>query len=91
MTPILVHCINQYDEPDSERAKMQIGKWFSVSEKGRWCREHYVQMSWRIEPDGGSEPHWIVELYLTFSSLDLTYYYMRWPETNICCLLSSWE
>ena len=91
MTPILVHCINQYDEPDWERAKMQISKWFSVSEKGRWCREHYVQMSWRVEPDGGMEPHWIVELYLTFAPRDLTYYYMRWPDSSYASLLGTVE
>ena len=70
--------INMYDEPDSERAKIKIGKWFSTTEKGQWCRDRFVGLSYRIEPDGGMEPHYWIELDLEFTDKDSTLYALRW-------------
>ena len=70
--------INMYDDPDSERAKMKIAKWFSTTEKGQWCRERFSRMAYNIEPDGGMEPHYWIELELEFSDHDSTLYSIRW-------------
>ena len=70
--------INMYDDPDSERAKLKIGKWFNTTEKGQWCRERFSRMAYNIEPDGGMEPHYWIELELEFSDHDSTLYSIRW-------------
>ena len=77
---ITVAYINMYDDPDTERAKMKIGKWFSTTECGAWLKDKYTRLRWRIEPDGGMEPHYWIELELQLEDRDATMYYIRWPE-----------
>jgi hypothetical protein len=77
---ITVAYINQYDQPDWERAKMQIGEWFATTEQGQWCRDRYVRLAYNIEPDGGMEPHYILELELEFDDHNALLHNIRWPE-----------
>ena len=70
--------INMYDEPDWERAKLKISKWFATTEKGQWCKDRFMRLSYNIEPDGGMEPHYWIELELEFSEHDSTLYALRW-------------
>jgi hypothetical protein len=37
-------------------------------------------MRYNIEPDGGMEPHYFVELELEFSDHDALLHNIRWPE-----------
>lgn len=69
-----------YDEPDWERAKMKISKWFNTTEKGRWCKDRFTRMAYNIEPDGGMEPHYWIELELEFTDHDSTLYGLRWGQ-----------
>lgn len=75
---VTVAYINQYDQPDWERAKMQISTWLNTSERGVWLRQHYHRIAWNIEPDGGMEPHYIIEVEMELSDRDYTYYCVRW-------------
>ena len=70
--------INMYDDPDRERAKMKISKWFATTERGQWCQSRFTSLDYRIEPDGGMEPHYWIELELEFSPHDSTLYALRW-------------
>ena len=77
---ITVAYINQFDQPDWERAKMQIGEWFATTEQGQWCRDRYTRLAYNIEPDGGMEPHYILELELEFDDHNALLHNIRWPE-----------
>lgn len=77
---LTVAYINQYDEPDHERAKMQISKWLNTSERGIWLRDRFTRLRYNIEPDGGMEPHYMVELEVELNSRDYLMYVIRWPD-----------
>jgi len=80
MKAITVAYLNMYDEPDWERAKLKIATWFNTTEQGIWCKDRFVNMRYNIEPDGGMEPHYFVELELEFSDHDALLHNIRWPE-----------
>lgn len=71
-----------YDEPDWERAKLKISAWLNTTEHGEWCRDRFTRMRYNIEPDGGMEPHYFVELELEFSDHDALLHNIRWPEPS---------
>jgi hypothetical protein len=79
MPTLTVAYFNQYDQPDWERAKLRIGEWMNTTERGQWLRDRFTQLRWQIEPDGGMEPHYWVELELQLSDHDCTLYAIRWP------------
>ena len=80
MKELTVCYINQFDEPDWERAKLQIGRWMQTSERGQFLRQHFTALRWNIEPDGGMEPHYIVEVECSLEDKIATYYNLRWPS-----------
>jgi len=80
MKTITVAYINMYDEPDWERAKLKISKWFATTEPGQWLQDKFTHLRYNIEPDGGMEPHYWIELELQLEDRDATMYYIRWPE-----------
>jgi hypothetical protein len=80
MVTITVAHINQYDDPDTNRAKMSINWFFAKTEQGAWLKEHMKKMTWSIEPDGGMEPHYLVEVECALEDVDATYYHIRWPR-----------
>ena len=77
---VTVAYINQYDQPDWERAKMQIGQWFATTEQGRWLKDRLVAVNYNIEPDGGMEPHYWIELEVLLDNHDALLYQIAWPE-----------
>jgi len=80
MKELTVCYINQFDEPDWERAKLQIGRWMQTSERGKFLQQHFKGLRWNIEPDGGMEPHYIVEVECKLEDREATYYNLRWPS-----------
>jgi hypothetical protein len=80
MKELTVCYINQFDEPNWERAKLQIGRWMQTSERGQFLRQHFKGLRWNIEPDGGMEPHYIVEVECSLEDKIATYYNLRWPS-----------
>ena len=84
MQQLTVAYIDQFDEPNWERAKLQIGRWMQTSERGSFLREHFRALRWNIEPDGdyatGVEPHYIVEVECSLEDKMATYYNLRWPH-----------
>ena len=79
---ILVALINQYDDPDINKAKMAVNWFFEKTEQGAWVKRHMRGMDWCIEPDGGMEPHYIVEVTADMADRDCTFYHLKWPDPH---------
>lgn len=85
MKTIHVCNLTQHDDPCRERAKLQIAEWLRTTPQGEFLLKHYpnnIDLKWTLEPDGGMEPHWIIELSVRVSDSLATYYWLRWPDAQ---------